>query len=56
MFIGPEDLEKDRKVQQAVLDIRAKYGRNSIIKGMNLLEAGTTLERNHQIGGHKSGE
>lgn len=56
LFIGPEDLEKDRKVQQAVLDIRAKYGRNSIIKGMNLLEAGTTLERNHQIGGHKSGE
>ena len=56
LFTGPEDLEKDRKVQQAVLDIRAKFGRNSIIKGMNLLEAGTTLERNHQIGGHNSGE
>ena len=56
LFIGPEDLEKDRKVQQAVLDIRAKFGKNSVIKGMNLLEAGTTLERNHQIGGHNSGE
>ncbi len=56
LFTKPEDLEKDRKIQQAVLDIKKKFGKNSIIKGMNLQQAGTTLERNHQIGGHKSGE
>lgn len=56
LFTNPEDLEKDRKIQQAVLNIKHKYGKNSIIKGMNLEKAATTLERNHQIGGHKSGE
>lgn len=56
LFTNPEELEKDRKIQQAVLNIKHKYGKNSVIKGMNLEKAATTLERNHQIGGHKSGE
>ena len=33
-----------------------KYGKNAILKGMNLVEGGTTIERNGQIGGHKAGE
>ena len=43
---------KDRKLQNVVLTIKHKYGKNSIIKGMNLEEGGTTIERNNQIGGH----
>ena len=41
-------------MQQAVLDIKKKYGKNAIIKGMNLEEGATTLQRNDQIGGHKA--
>ena len=36
-----------------MLEIKDKYGKNAIIKGMNLEEGGTTIERNKQIGGHK---
>ena len=46
---------RDRDLQKAVLEIKKKYGKNSILKGMNLEEGATTLERNLQIGGHKSG-
>ena len=56
LFTDPIQLEKDRKIQQAVLDIKHKFGNNAILKGMNLQEGATTQERNHQIGGHKSGE
>lgn len=46
--------EKDeRKVQKAILEIKNKYGKNAILKGMNLLEGSTTIDRNNQVGGHK---
>lgn len=48
--------EQNRKLQQTVLAIKKKYGKNSIFKGMDLQEAATGRERNRQIGGHKSGE
>lgn len=48
--------EKERKIQRATLLLQQKYGKNAILKGMNLLEGGTTIERNGQIGGHRSGE
>lgn len=48
--------EKNLKVQKAVLEIKKKYGKNSILKGMNYEASATTRERNRQIGGHKSGE
>ena len=51
-----EILEKDKKIQQAVIDIKEKYGKNAMVKGMNLHEESTGIERNMQIGGHKSGE
>ena len=51
-----EDTNKNSAVKEAVLKIKAKYGKNSILKGMNFLDAATTRERNLQIGGHKSGE
>ena len=50
-----EETERDRKIQEAVLEIKARFGKNAILKGLNLEEAGTTRARNHQIGGHKSG-
>lgn len=36
-----------------MIDIKSKYGKNAILKGMNLQKEGTTIERNRQIGGHK---
>ena len=46
--------EKERRLQHAVLDIQKKFGKNAILKGMNLEEGATTRERNGQIGGHKA--
>ncbi len=51
-----ENSDKNRRVQKAVLDIKKKYGKNSILKGMNFETSAMTRERNRQIGGHKSGE
>lgn len=55
LFMDPEEMEREHRMQKAVLDIKEKFGKNAIVKGMNLQEGATTLERNHQIGGHKSG-
>ena len=46
-------LAKERSMQQTVLTIHKKYGKNALIKGMNMEEGATTVERNNQIGGHK---
>lgn len=43
---------KENKLQHAIIDIKKKYGKNSILKAMNFEEAGTTIQRNSQIGGH----
>jgi DNA polymerase V len=45
--------EKENNLQHAIIDIKRKYGKNAILKGMNLEKDGTTIERNAQIGGHK---
>lgn len=55
LFTDPADLEREHKMQKAMLDIKKKFGKNAILKGMNLEEHATTRERNQQIGGHKSG-
>lgn len=59
-FVNQKEIDKNRekeksekKIQKAMLEIKDKYGKNAIIKGMNLEEGGTTIERNKQIGGHK---
>lgn len=56
LFTDPEELEREHQLQKAMLDIKGKFGKNAILKGMNLEKSGTTIERNQQIGGHKSGE
>ena len=47
-------MEREKKRQQAVLDIKNKYGKNAILKGMNLEEGATAKDRNGRIGGHKA--
>ena len=47
-------LDREHRRQQTVLDIRKKYGKNAILKGMNFREGATTRERNRQIGGHQA--
>lgn len=45
---------KERNLQKAMINIKGRYGKNAIIKGMNLQEAGTTIDRNAQVGGHRA--
>lgn len=47
-------LEREKRIQHALLDIKKKYGKNAVLKGMNLEEGAMTVERNKQIGGHKA--
>ena len=49
-----EKLEREKKLQHAALDIKKKFGKNALLKGMNLEEGATAVERNRQIGGHKA--
>lgn len=48
------ELEREKRMQKAVLEIKRKFGKNAILKGMNLEEGATARERNTQIGGHKA--
>ena len=47
-------LERERHIQDAIIMLREKYGKNAVLKGMNLEEGATTISRNKQIGGHKA--
>jgi len=49
-----EEQAKEKKIQETVLDIKRKFGKNAILKGMNLEEGATAKDRNRQIGGHKA--
>ena len=46
--------KKENNLQHTILDIKKKYGKNAILKGMNLEKDGTMKERNSQIGGHRA--
>lgn len=48
-----QNQKKEKNLQLTLIDIKKKYGKNAILKGMNFIEGGTTIERNCQIGGHK---
>lgn len=48
------DEVKERQMVRAILSLKDKFGKNAVLRGMNLLEHGTTIERNSQIGGHKA--
>ena len=49
-----EKLDKERKIQTAILKIKKQFGKNAILKGLNFEEGATAKERNKQIGGHKA--
>ena len=46
--------EREKRMQKALLMIKKKFGKNAILKGMNLEEGATAKDRNSQIGGHKA--
>ncbi|MDD4495466.1 MAG: DNA methylase [Eubacteriales bacterium] len=48
------ELAREKRIQEAMLEIKKKHGKNAILKGMNLEEGATTVDRNRQIGGHKA--
>ena len=52
--IDEEEIEDEKKVQEAIIKIRKKYGKNSILKGMNYQKGATIRDRNNQIGGHSA--
>lgn len=56
LFTDHAQIERDKKMQRAVLEIKKRFGKNALVRGMDLQEAATAMERNRQIGGHKSGE
>lgn len=54
LFDESKDDSKERKIQESILQIKKKYGKNAILKGFNFEEGATAIERNEQIGGHKA--
>lgn len=52
LFVDTQAIEKEKKAQEAILKIKKKYGKNAILKGMNMEEKATTRKRNKLIGGH----
>lgn len=54
LFADQEDIEKEKRVQEALVHIRNKYGKNSVLKGMNFYEKATQRKRNGLIGGHNA--
>lgn len=53
-LLDTDDTSKNRVLQETMLGIKARFGKNAVLKGMNFNEAATTRERNNQIGGHKA--
>ena len=52
--VDQEQVKKEKDIQKAILDIKKKFGKNAILKGMSLQEGATAIDRNNQIGGHKA--
>lgn len=54
LFADQEDIEKEKRVQEALVHIRNKYGKNAVLKGMNFYEKATQRKRNGLVGGHNA--
>ena len=52
----PKDTEKNHVIQETILQVKKQFGKNAVFRASDLQEGATALERNRQIGGHKSGE
>ena len=56
LFGAAETQTDERSRQEAILDVKRKYGKNALLKGIDLMPQATQRDRNRQLGGHKSGE
>ena len=54
LFTDEEALQREQRIQDAMLAIRRRYGMNAVFKGVNLRKGANQLERNRQIGGHRA--
>lgn len=54
LFTDREEVEKERKLEKTIIDLKKKFGKNSVLKAMNLSEGATTMKRNKLIGGHNA--
>ena len=54
MFTDPEKQAREHRLQEAMISIRRRYGKNALVRGMNMLPEGTAMARNGQIGGHQA--
>lgn len=54
LFTDYDALEKEKKLQHTLIDIKHKFGKNAVLKGMNLLNKATTVSRNKLVGGHNA--
>ncbi len=54
LFVDQEKIEEERRIQDAFISIQQKYGKNAVVKGYNLLDKATTIQRNKLIGGHNA--
>lgn len=54
LFSDPEIQDRERRLQKAVLEVKNRYGKNAIMRGSNLLDCSTYIEKNEQIGGHRA--
>lgn len=55
LFTDWEQVEKEKTIERTVLEVRDKFGKNAVLRGINLNKAGTQRERNEMIGGHRAG-
>ena len=54
LFTDEEEVKKERSLEKTIIDLKKKYGKNSVLKAMNLSEGATTIKRNKLIGGHNA--
>ena len=55
LFMDPAAEEKEKNMQNAIIDIKRRFGKNSLIKAMSLQEKATGIRRNNMGGGHNGG-
>ena len=53
-FPSPAEDAREKRLQEAALHIQERFGKNAMLRGMNLDEGGTTIQRNGQVGGHRA--
>ena len=55
LFVDTSKIEREKAMERTVIELKARYGRNAVLRGTNLLDCATQRERNEMIGGHRAG-